>query len=73
MSYPQIPLCDGDIVAYRSACTVPDDEPESYALHNAKLLMQKITDQFDRGLEQKTFLTGKDNYRDKIATISPNM
>jgi len=71
MSYPQIPLIDGDPVCYRAACTVPDEEPESYALHNAKLQMQKITDLFDRGLEQKTFLTGKDNYRDKIATIQP--
>lgn len=58
-------------MAYRSACTVPDEEPESYALHNAKLLMQKITDQFDRGLEQRGFLTGSGNYREKIATIQP--
>ena len=58
-------------MAYRSACTVPDEEPESYALHNAKLLMQKITDQFDRGLEQRGFLTGSGNYRERLATIQP--
>lgn len=70
-TYPQIPLVDGDVIAYRSACTVPVEEPKEYALHNAKLQMEKFVDLFDRGLEMRVFLTGEGNYRDKVATIQP--
>lgn len=71
MGYPQLPLIDADILAYRSSCMVKEDEPLAHALHNAKLQMEAIVDAFDRGLEQQSFLTGTGNYRHEIATIQP--
>jgi DNA polymerase I len=71
VSYPYAPLVDGDIIAYRSSAACKDDEEVSHALHNVKVAMQNIVDLFDRGLEQRTYLTGSDNYREKLATIQP--
>jgi hypothetical protein len=71
MSYPQRPLLDFDLIGFRSAATVPPEEPVEYALHNCKIACQNIIDKFDRGLEYKGFLTGKDNYREALAVTKP--
>lgn len=71
MSFPQRPLIDADSIVYSSCFACKKDEPVENALHTIKLTMERIIDQFDRGLEHKTYLTGKDNYRIPLATILP--
>lgn len=71
MTYPGTPLIDGDLIVYRASSACKEDEPVSYALHNVKLTMERICDRFDRGLSQRTYLTGEGNYRVALATIKP--
>lgn len=66
-----IPLIDSDIVAFRCAAACKDDEPVEFALHSCKIHMDSFVELFDRGLEQRGFLTGPGNYRYDLATIQP--
>jgi hypothetical protein len=61
------PLVDSDFLIYRIGFAVKDDEPLEYALATAKQAVHNIWERF--GKEGKLFLTGKNNFRDKIATI----
>jgi len=66
-------LVDGDIVKY--SCGFASDsgdkiEPVEYALHSVKQLLNNIRTK--TGADNcRVFLTGKDNYREKLATIKP--
>ena len=71
MSYEQRPLIDADSIVYGACFACKEDEPVANALHTIKLTMERIIDEFSRGLEYKTFLTGSNNYRFQIATLNP--
>jgi len=70
-SYPFIPLIDADIAVYASAGPIKEDEPVEWALNNCKNYMDGIVAVFDRGLEYRTYLTGKDNFRVPLAVTKP--
>lgn len=65
-----IPLVDADFLPYRVGHAVKEDEPLEYALATTRSAIHNIWDRFpDRKSEGKLFLGGKNNFRDKIATI----
>lgn len=64
-----VPLIDGDILVYRCGYAVKDDEPLEYCLSTVKHAIQNIMDVFPEAPDSKLFLTGKGNFRDKLATI----
>lgn len=55
-------LIDADIVAYRVACTLSDDDAEDYAYARAEDLIDQILVNTE-ATEYHLYLTGKDNYR----------
>lgn len=63
------PLIDCDVITYRCGFAVKDDEPLEYALSTVKHSVLGILDKFPDRKDQRLFLTGKNNFRDKIATI----
>lgn len=63
-----LPLLDGDILVYRLGFAAQQDEPLENVLHTVKVVIAGITDRFD-AKRTEIFLTGKENFRDKIATL----
>ena len=57
-----IALIDGDIVAYRVACTLAEDDHEDYAYARTEDLVDDIIVKSEAD-SFKIFLTGKDNFR----------
>lgn len=74
---PLVPLIDGDIITYRCGFACKDEEPVQNALHSVKLTVADIVRQTKKlenevsfgGEEYRLFITGKGNFREKIATI----
>lgn len=62
-------LLDGDVVVYRSAGAAKEDEPVENALHNAKVVIERLREKFPGAPSGTTYLTGKGNFRDTVATI----
>lgn len=62
------PIVDADYLVYRVGFAVKDDEPIEYALSTVKHAIHNIWDRFE-GKEGTLFLSGKGNFREKIATI----
>lgn len=58
-------LIDGDIVAYRAACTCEDDDSEDYVFSKVDDIIDKITFYTDSE-EYRVFLTGSNNFRKTI-------
>jgi len=58
-------LIDGDIVAYRAACTCEDDDSEDYVFSKVDDIIDKITFYTDSD-EYRVFLTGSNNFRKTI-------
>lgn len=58
-------LIDGDIVAYRAACTCEDDDSEDYVFSKVDDIIDKITFYTDSD-EYRVFLTGNNNFRKAI-------
>lgn len=63
------PLLDGDYLIYRVGFAVKDDEPVEYALSTVKHAIHNIWDRFPDATERKLYLSGKNNFRDKLGTI----
>src|SRR5690606_28686427 len=61
------PIVDGDILVYRVGFANRDGEPLSYTLQSVKTVLDSIYSRFPA--QGGVYLTGKDNFRDKIATI----
>lgn len=73
-------LTDGDIICYRVGFAVdsakdedgnPVEEPIENALSTVKTVLGNIRGKFPDAEYHRLFLTGRDNFRDKIATIKP--
>src|SRR6478609_6438642 len=65
-----IPLVDADYLVYRIGFAVKDDEPLEYALATVRSAVGNIWEKFPDSPQQgQMFLTGKENFRDKVATI----
>ena len=58
-------LIDADIVAYRVACTLAEDDAEEYVYARAEDLIDQILVNTD-ATEYHLYLTGKDNFRYSI-------
>jgi len=58
-------LIDGDIVAYRAACTCEDDDSEDYVFSKVDDIVDKILFYTDSD-EYKVYLTGSNNFRKTI-------
>ena len=58
-------LIDADIVAYRVACTLQEDDAEDFAYARTEDLVDQILVNTE-ATEYRLFLTGKDNFRYKI-------
>lgn len=65
------PLVDGDILIYRCGFAVKEGEPLEYALHTIKRSLENIYDQFPNAPYRKLYLTGANNYREKVAVTKP--
>jgi 5'-3' exonuclease len=66
------PLIDCDIITYRVGFACNDEnEPIEFCLHSVKKVIQGILEKFSEREYHKLFLTGKDNFRDKVATMQP--
>lgn len=63
------PLIDGDILVYRCGFAAKEDEPLEYTLHTVKSVLEFIYDKFPERKWSKLYLTGKDNFRDTLATL----
>lgn len=64
------PIVDSDYLVYRVGFAVKDDEPVEYALATVRAAINNIWDKFPNAKgERQLFLTGKENFRDKVATI----
>lgn len=63
------PLVDSDYIVYAVGFAASDDEPLENVLHSAKLMLFNIWDRFPNREYHKIFLSGKNNFRDKLATI----
>jgi 5'-3' exonuclease len=60
-----IGLVDADLVAFRCAATVTEEEPLDVALYRVDVLMRQILEGADAS-EYKAYLTGRGNFRKKI-------
>lgn len=60
-----IALIDGDIVAYRVACTLQEDDAEDFAYARTEDLVDQIITNSEAD-SFRIFLTGKDNFRYSI-------
>jgi len=58
-------LIDGDIVAFRCAASVKEDEPEELAIYRVDVLIQQIIEATD-ATSMRVFVKGKGNFRYKI-------
>ena len=70
MSRKLIPLIDSDILVYRCGFAAKG-EPLNYVLHTVKQSIENIYQAFNEAPEAKVYLTGKGNYRDKVAVTKP--
>lgn len=61
------PYVDSDYLVYRVGFAVKDDEPVEYALATVRTSINNIWEKF--GKQGQLFLTGKENFRDRVATI----
>lgn len=61
------PLIDGDYLIYRIGFAVKDDEPVEYALSTVKRSLHALLDRFNEAPWHRLFLSGKGNFREKIA------
>jgi 5'-3' exonuclease len=61
-------LVDADYLLYRIGFAVKDDEPVEYALATARASVHNIQEKFPDSDKTLLFLTGKGNFRDKVAT-----
>ncbi len=59
-------IIDGDLIVYRGGFGAKEGEPVENALHNCKVILQRILE-FTGTEGYRLFLTGKDNYRDIIS------
>lgn len=57
------------MVVYRCGFAGDDDEPLEYKLQSVKTVIDNIMAQFPEATSRRAFLSGKNNYRDKLATI----
>jgi 5'-3' exonuclease len=64
-----VPLVDADIIVYRVGFANKEHEPLSYTLQSAKTVVESIYNTFPEAPRKVVYLTGKDNFRDKLATI----
>lgn len=64
-----VPLVDADYLVYRVGFAVKDDEPVEYALSTVKQAIHNIWDRFPEAPKGTLYLTGKGNFRDKVATL----
>lgn len=65
------PLVDADYIAYRIGFAIGDSEPIEFALSTVKNHLNHIHDKFsDRPEPAKLFFGGKNNFREKIATLN---
>jgi 5'-3' exonuclease len=71
MTAPTKVAIDADIIVYRCGFASKDDEPLEYCLHSVKTTLDRITEQFPNLEECRVLLTGKGNYRDKVAVTKP--
>lgn len=62
-------MVDADYLIYRIGFAVKDDEPVEYALATVRSSIQNILAKFDQAPWYKLYLSGKDNFRDKLGTI----
>jgi len=58
-------LIDGDIVAFRCAASVKEDEPLELAIYRVDVLIQQIVEATD-ATSIRVFVKGKDNFRYKL-------
>lgn len=61
-----VPLLDTDILVYRVGFAAEQDEPIANVLHSVKLVLKTMSEPFNVDM-RKLYLTGKGNYRDKVA------
>lgn len=64
------PLVDADYLVYRVGFAVKDGEPVEFALSTVKHAIQNIWDKFPHHKHHALYLTGKGNFRDKVATLA---
>ena len=67
-------LLDGDIIVYRCGFVVKDDEPVEHAYQAVKTTFEgKLLNfpQADTSSKPALYISGKDNFREKVATILP--
>lgn len=64
-----VPLVDADIIIYRCGFASKEHEPLSHTLQSAKTVLEAIYDTFPAATDRKVYLTGRGNFRDKLATI----
>lgn len=62
-------IIDGDILVYRNGFAAKEDEPLEYTLHTVKCTLEAIHDKFPEREWYKIYLSGKNNYREEIATM----
>lgn len=63
------PHIDADYIVYRVGFAVKDDEPIEYALSTVKHAIENVWAKFPKATTRRVFISGKNNFRDKIATI----
>lgn len=63
------PLLDADYIVYGVGFAVGDNEPIEYALSTVKNALGHIWDRFPDRTDQRIFIGGKGNFRDKVATL----
>lgn len=54
---------------YRCGFAAQENEPLEYTLHTVRNVLDNIRDKFPERKWEKIFLTGKGNFRDKVATL----
>lgn len=64
------PLVDSDYLVYRVGFAVKEGEPLEFALSTVKHAIQNIWDKFPDHKHHSLFLTGKGNFRNKVATTA---
>lgn len=64
-----IPLIDADLIVYRCGFAGDEEEPLEFKLQSVKTVLDGIMGMFPEAPSRRIFLSGKNNYRDKLATI----
>lgn len=63
-----VPLVDADVLCYRVGFAAEKDEPIENVLHSVKKCVLDIMSTFPNAPDERLFLTGKGNFRNKVAT-----